>query len=132
MKIPEIKQRLGELDIDVNDVVVVDSGILDVLGIRVSRDLDVLVSEAKFREIAARGYQTFDYANGTNGLEISDVEIMYSWFGETVGEVAARAVQLDGVNFMSLEEVRAWKLRQNRPKDQIDIQLIDAYLAANK
>lgn len=57
---------------------------------------------------------------------------MYSWFGETLDEVAARAVQLDGVKFMSLEEVRAWKLRQNRPKDQIDIQLIDAYLAANK
>lgn len=69
---------------------VVGSGILGALGIRAGRDLDVLMSEAKFREIA------------------------------------------DGVNFMSLEEVRAWKLRQNRPKDQIDVQLIDAYLAANK
>ncbi len=132
MKIPEIKQQLGELDIDVNDVVVVGSGILDVLGIRASRDLDVLVDEAKFREIAARGYQTFEYASGGNGLEIDDIECMDSWLGESFDEVAARAVELDGVKFMSLEEVRAWKLQHNRPKDQIDVRLIDAYLAANK
>lgn len=57
---------------------------------------------------------------------------MYSWFDKTLDEVAARAVRLDGVKFMSLEEVRAWKLRQNRPKDQIDVKLIDTYIAANK
>ena len=132
MKTPEIKQRLGELEINIGEAVIVGSGILDVLGIRASRDLDVWVNEVKFHEIAARGHQTFEYANGGNGLEIDDIEIMDSWFGETLAEVTARAVQLDGVKFMPLEEVRAWKLRQNRPKDQIDVRLIDAYMAANK
>ena len=132
MKIPEIKQRLNELEVAVSDVVIVNSGILDVLGIRASRDLDVLVSEAKFREIAARGHQTFDYANGTSGLEIGDVEFMYDWYGEALEEVVVRAVQLDGVKFMSLEEVRVWKIQRNKPKDQADVQLIDAYLATNK
>ena len=129
METPEIKQQLDKLDISEAEPVVVGSGIFDVLGIRASRDLDLLVSETTFRRIAAQDYEISYHSDGSEALLIGDVELMYDWFGEDAAVLATDATVIDGLKFMPLSEIRAWKLRQNRPKDRIDVKLIDDYIA---
>lgn len=131
MKIPEIQHCFEQLGIDRDTAVVVGSGILDVMGIRASDDLDVLVPEAVFQAVAGKGHAVSSYANGAKYMRIGEVEVMDDWFGEAAA-VRDRAVVIDGVRFMSLEDVRAWKIRLGRPKDVADVALIDAYVSTQQ
>ena len=124
-----IKDHLKNLDIDPAEAIVVGGSVLAVLGIRAQGDIDIMISESTFHRIASDGYAVSRFPDGSGQITIDDTELMYSWQGKTNEDFLPNAIHIDGVSFMSLEEVRAWKQQQNRPKDQHDIQLIDAYLA---
>ena len=53
---------------------------------------------------------------------------MHDWYGKKVSDVAIKTTVIDGIKFMSIEEVRRWKALLDRSKDQVDILLIDKYL----
>lgn len=131
MKIPEIQHCFEQLGIDRDTAVVVGGGLLDVLGIRPSDDLDVLVPQETFQALADRGHVVSRYANNARYMRIGDIEVMDDWFGDAA-TVQARAVVIDGVRFMPLDDVRKWKVRLARPKDLADVALIDAYCAAQE
>ena len=122
-----IKTRLETLNIPPSDAVVVGSGILAALNIRQSNDIDLMVSKETFQKVAAQGHVVSQYEDGSGQLQIDDVELMYSWRGRTIADYLLHTVEIDGVQFISLDDVIAWKREQNRPKDQKDIELITKY-----
>jgi hypothetical protein len=123
-----IKDRLASLGIDSAEPVIVGSGILDIVGIRPSSDIDLLVSKETFYKIANSGHEISQRPDGSEKIEINDVELMYEWYGKEVSGIAMKTTVIDGLKFMSIEEVRSWKVLFNRKKDQADILLIDKYL----
>lgn len=123
-----IKDRLASLGIDSAEPVIVSSGILDVVGIRPSNDIDLLVSKETFYKIANSSHEISQRPDGSEKIEIDNVELMYEWYGEEVSGIAMRTIVIDGLKFMAIEEVRSWKVLFNRKKDQADILLIDKYL----
>ena len=123
-----IKDRLASLDIDSAEPVIVGSGILDVVGIRPSNDIDLLVSKETFYKIANSGHEISQRPDGSEKIEIDNVELMYDWYGKKVSDAAIKTTVIDGIKFMSIEEVRRWKALLDRSKDQADILLIDKYL----
>jgi hypothetical protein len=127
-----IKRQLAALQLSPGEAIVVGSGILEVLGIRESQDLDLMISEPVFWRIAnTELLSVILYPDGTNGLNLDAVELMYSWLGRTVEDITPHVIEIDGVQFLSLTGLRAMKLEHGRAKDLRDVELIDQYLAAH-
>ncbi len=128
MTIAEIKNKLTSLGISSTEPIIVGSGILDMLGIRPSNDIDLLISKETFYKIADHGHEILQRPDGSEKIEVDNVELMYDWYGKKVSDTVIKTTVIDGIKFMSIEEVRRWKALLDRSKDQADILLIDKYL----
>lgn len=125
-----VADRVRQLNLPPNQFVVVGGAVLEVLGIRASDDIDVVASESILRSLAD------DPA--WNKKEFSDVSYFYQKDGYEVGndcmgrsfaELVSDTFEMDGIRYVSLATVMAWKKQRNRPKDQADIKLIWEYLS---
>lgn len=126
-----ILSKLNNLNIDPSRAVITGSALLDVLGIRESNDLDIIIDKETFDSLRQDDRYTLGaFSDGSEKIDATgDVELMYDWYGQTVDDCLRESTTIDGVNFFSLQSIRTWKKRQARPKDLRDIELIDAYLA---
>lgn len=128
MTIAEIKNKLTSLGISSTEPIIVGSGILDMLGIRPSNDIDLLISKETFYKIAGHDHEILRRPDGSEKIEVDDIELMHDWYGKKVSDAAIKTTVIDGIKFMSIEEVCRWKALLDRSKDQVDILLIDKYL----
>lgn len=131
-KYAELVERLN---IPSGQYAVFGSGLLDVLGLRQSRDIDLLVSRELFEKLLQRGDWTeIAYPDGLSGLKhrSEDVEAFYEagWSGcdeAGVRQKIRQADVIDGVSFVNLEDILAWKREMGRPKDLKDVELLEKY-----
>jgi len=120
-------ERCEELNLPPSEFIVEGSGVLDALGIRESRDLDVVVQQPTFEKLQSRGFiqETKDddpyLANG-------EIEVWLSFDGKDFDELMHEAVQIRGYNFSSLDLIKKWKQQRGLEKDKRDLILIDKYL----
>jgi hypothetical protein len=124
-------QALLELQLPADHFVVFGSGPLMAHGLRESRDLDLLARGAAWEVALSQGeLDHFPDGNPRITLAGGDIEVMACWdHGEwSVDEVIETADLFHGIRFAQLQYTLAWKRRLNRPKDEADIQLIEAYL----
>ena len=98
------------------------------LGIRPSNDIDLLISKETFYRITGHGHEILQRPDSSEKIEVDDTELIHDWYGKKVSDVAIKTTVIDGIKFMSIEEVRRWKALLDRSKDQVDILLIDKYL----
>jgi hypothetical protein len=98
------------------------------LGIRPSNDIDLLIGKETFYKIASHGHEISQRPDGSEKIEVDDVELTHDWCGKKVSDAAIKITVIDGIKFMSIEEVRRWKVLLDRSKDQVDTLLIDKYL----
>lgn len=141
MKYPLISDQVKWLDLDLNQLIVVGSGILQELGLRQAHDIDLVVLPTIMAKLDERTdftksidlRQLTVYHHNLNNIEVWDrlwnfktnLPIFYP-------ELLANSVAINDVRFLSLEYLRQWKIDANRPKDAADIKLIDDYLAKNR
>ena len=128
MTIAEIKNKLTILGVSSTEPIIVGSGILDMLGIRPSNDIDLLIGKETFYKIAGHGHEMLQRPDGSEKIEVDDIELMHDWYGKKVSDAAIKTTVIDGIKFMSIEEVCRWKALLDRSKDQVDILLIDKCL----
>src|SRR5215469_2031853 len=132
-----LKERLGQLGLSVDNSVVIGSGILSALGIRDSRDVDVVVDQGTYDRLSNDDRFREEQHHGHPVLLGDDFEIMASWgvLGEdhTLADLAGQSIAVDAVRYITLgfllEAKRSW-LRDGsaRQKDIEDVKLIEAYL----
>jgi len=125
-----IKQNILSLDLPNNSFVVVGSGILNVLGIRGSYDIDLIVSQEVFDSLDMAGWKRDvwpDQAVYKKGV----FDIGIHWMGDRLDVLLKNATVIDGVPYLSLADLLQWKTRRARPKDISDIRLINDYLDKN-
>ena len=112
--------------------VVFGSGPLAAADIRQTQDIDLVVSENLYRELHYQGWRFKSGIDGSSMLTNGDFAVSRSWkFGEynpRLEDLLASSDNIDGVSFVNLHEVRAWKKEYARPKDLQDIELIDHYM----
>lgn len=136
MSVKSIKEAITALNISPDDYIVIGSGILDILGIRKTNDVDVVVSEPVFR--AFRKQPDWVYRSNELGESlVSDVyEMWLSWGREdtkaNLAELKRDEWVIDQIPFISLERLRTWKIKKNRHKDREDVRLIDRFLTTNQ
>ncbi|MDR2063358.1 MAG: class I tRNA ligase family protein [Candidatus Nomurabacteria bacterium] len=140
-RIIDIVKKLG---LPLDEVLVFGSGIMDVLGMKESDDIDLIVSDKVFEAIENSGQWSSVYKKAidkimrkkiVDGMEVetSGGYDWLDWYDEKSGfkGLIQRAEKIDGVNFVNLPDLLDWKKSMNREKDQKDIKLIEEYLARN-
>ena len=132
-------ERVKELGLPLDRIIIIGSGILDQLGIRQSADIDVATNREVLEKIARSGgwVEKLD-KNQRQYLVKHDgsVEIWDGWEidGRIVeyDELLDYAVEYDGVKFVSLDFLRRWKNWRGREKDIQDVRLIDEWRAKHE
>ncbi len=132
----QFSQRVHQLGLPLDQVIVVGSGLLGHLGLRQSDDVDLLAAPELFDELDAsdawekrhdaQRHETY-FVNEKVGAEV--------WFslpdesGPLDHQTLLADVEThDGVKFMSLERTKNWKSWNGRDKDLADVRLLEKYL----
>jgi hypothetical protein len=121
------KEEIGQLHFPKDSFMVVGSGILNALHIRTSNDIDMIISKELFHLLKNRSWKLAERADGTIKITYKQFECMTDWYGKTLEVMLKDAIYIDGVPYMSLDDVYEWKQHLGRPKDITDLQLIKNY-----
>ena len=126
-----IVERTKALGLPLDQIVVIGSGVMDALGLREARDIDLVVTMTLFDELKQTGEYKLTVKFDQEVLEKDDAEIWLSWGNEGVEnfyQLYADGITMGDVRFANPEFVLWWKRDANRPKDQNDIELLSSYL----
>jgi hypothetical protein len=125
----EIIQKVRELHLTDGSYIVFGSCPLAAVGIREANDIDLLVSEETLQKLIGDGWQKLAKGQNDNPYVRDVFEAHTKWnfssYQPTLEGLLKTATVIEGVPFASLEEVRKWKVSSGRPKDFVDIELID-------
>ncbi|MQA02130.1 MAG: hypothetical protein GEV07_05185 [Streptosporangiales bacterium] len=120
------------LDLPAGQYVVFGSGPLVVRGLREGRDVDLVVTPELYERLRDTGWTVVAKDDGGELLQHGDVEAMtrleFPGYHRDPRTLIAGAEHIDGVPFTPLAELRTFKTALGRPKDQVDLDLIDAAL----
>lgn len=125
-----IKKEIEKLGLPHGSFMVVGSSVMAAYSLRQTRDIDMVVTEDVFAELDDGSWQ-HDSSMGITTLRKGLFDIGASWDGAKFEDVVGRAVVIDGIPYLSLADLRQWKLKIGRHKDIADVKLIDEYLRTN-
>lgn len=129
MQKDEIITKVKALNLPKNSYVVFGSSPLAVAGLRPANDIDLFVSKEVFLKLKEAGWRELQKSPNDRPLVRDDFEAHDNWnfssYSPTLTQLLKSAEIIDGIPFASLEEVRKWKAASGRPKDLVDIKLID-------
>ena len=132
MTAKDITTKVQTLNLPEGSYIVFGSCPMALAGIRESSDIDMLVTEEVFNMLEKAGWQTINKGMNDNPLAFEDFEAHKNWnfssYQPTLQQLLKTATVAENIPFASLEEVKKWKQSSGRPKDLVDIALIDNYL----
>jgi len=116
------------LGLDPESYVMIGGGVLEARGLRRTRDVDLVVSEAVYRKYRDdEHWQEYSQDNGKRILSHHGYNLMRSWMGRDLRKLRVDADVIDGIPCMSIAELIAAKQRLARSKDIEDIELLQHY-----
>ena len=132
-------ERVKELGLPLDQIIIIGSGILDQLGIRQSTDIDV-AARSEILEKIARDDDWIERVDKNQRRYLvkcdGSAEIWDGWEidGRIVeyDELLDYAVEYDGVKFVNLDFLRRWKNWRGREKDIQDVRLINEWRAKHE
>ena len=132
-----IKLKTEGIGLTSNNAVIIGSGILNALGLRPSKDIDVIVTEEKYKELSVDPNLKKGEIRGKEVLKDDLFEIGISWsvlsktwsFNDLIGQ----SVIIDGIRYITIQFLlsvkKSWLTNgESRDKDIEDIKLIENYL----
>ena len=132
--------KVKALNLPLDQIIVIGSGILDQLGIRPASDIDLAASSDLMKKLSEESSdwikkfddnQRFYFVKDDGSAEVWDG---WEFDGQVVSydDLLDYAVKYDGVRFVDLEFLRKWKSWRSREKDVQDVKLIDEWRANNE
>ena len=134
-----IIEAVKGLGLPEGEYAVFGSGLMEVLGIRDSGDVDLIVTKRLFDELVEReDWERFVYEN--NGDEAVkyrgdfvdvafwDCKYFPGCDEEGILGMIGRVEVIDGVSFVNLEDMISWKSGSEREKDRRDVELIRDFI----
>ena len=132
--------KVKALNLPLDQIIVIGSGILDQLGIRPASDIDLAASSDLMKKLSEESgdwlkkfddNQRFYFVKDDGSAEVWD-----GWEFDrqavSYDDLLDYAVKYDGVRFVDLEFLRKWKSWRGREKDVRDVELIDEWRADNE
>jgi len=128
----DIFERVKNLGFPIGEYIVFGSGILEALGIRESRDIDVMVLPELFKKLRESKKYKEEMRWGKIFLFGEDIDIgaKLDWenYSTTIEEAINTAMIINGIPFLNIKETIKFKKAMGREKDTRDIKLIKGYL----
>lgn len=128
-------EKVKELNFPLGYYVVIGAGLLQVLGLRDTQDVDLAVTNGLFEQLRSTGKWGEREKWGKPFLFRDDIEISnkLSWDGytTTIEHAIETALIIDGVAFLNIEETIKFKAAMGREKDLKDIALLQAYVSSH-
>ncbi|MEO7904800.1 MAG: hypothetical protein ABIR91_03345 [Candidatus Saccharimonadales bacterium] len=124
-------ERVKQLRLPLDQLVVIGSGVLDALGLRTADDIDLVLSPSLFDELQQRDDWRREQKHDEPVLYRDDVEAFLSWGSNGVPNFQALysdGLDVQGVRFANPTFVIDWKQQRGSDKDLHDIQLLQRYL----
>lgn len=124
----ELKKFVKKEKIKRKDFAIFGSGLLAVLGLRDSRDIDVIVRPRIFKKLCKK------YKKDSKGrIRIGHIQITDNWkpWFRDVNILIDTAELIKGIRYVKLHYVIEWKEKFNRKKDRKDLALIKKHLEHN-
>lgn len=109
--------------------VVIGGGVLEVLGLRTTRDIDLVVSQRVYNSLRHRGWSEYTSDEGKRILSHKGYKIMTTYMHRDLQRLLRHSFVIRGVHFMGLEDLLKSKTAMGRRKDKDDIKRIHRYLA---
>lgn len=135
MKKEELITKVKSLHLPKGQYIVYGAAPLAVYGIREARDIDMYVSPELYKDLEAKGWKKVQKGEKDEPVVFEDFEAHPTWdfspYAPTLEELLSRATEYEGIDFASLEDVRKWKEASGRPKDLVDLKLIDDFIEKN-
>jgi len=124
--------ELKTLDLPSGQYAIMGSGPLAIRNLREANDLDLIVKQELWDKLAQKyPIQTKETIRGTViSIVIGNIEVYKYWLNLTpkINEMIDTAEIINGLPFVKLEYVIAWKKFMGRDKDKNDLKLIETYL----
>ena len=132
--------KVKALNLPLDPLIVIGSGILDQLGIRSASDIDLAASSDLMKKLSEESSdwikkfddnQRFYFVKDDGSAEVWDG---WEFNGQVVsyGELLSQLVEYDDVRFVDLKFLRKWKSWRGREKDVRDVELIDEWRVNNE
>mgnify|MGYP000845806798 FL=1 len=132
--------RVKALNLPLDQIIVIGSGILDQLGIRPASDIDLAVSSDLMKKLSEESSdwikkfddnQRFYFVKDDGSAEVWDGWV-FDGRAVSYDNLLDYAVEYDGVRFVNLEFLSRWKKWRSLEKDTQDVKLIDEWRANNE
>ena len=128
-----IIERVRTLNLPADEFVVIGSGVLEALGLRLSNDVDIVVSPRLYDELKNLGWAETPRRNYFY-LQKDDTEAYLFWDNDSIepnlAELKQSEMVIDGIAFADPQRLMAWKQRRAEPKDLRDVVLLQQWLSA--
>ncbi len=124
----DVTRELRALSLPEDQYVVVGGGVLALLELRDTEDIDLVVTEGLFNQLHEQGWRAKTRPNGKPGLKLSVIEayldVNCETFERSTSWLLEHAQVLDGIPTIDLETLAGFKAGYGRPKDLLDLALL--------
>lgn len=125
-----LTKKVKQLALPSGEYVVIGSGLLDALGLRESRDLDLVVSDDLYQKLRASGAYTIEEKYDGEVLIAGDIEVWTGWKSDANFKVLIQsAYEVEGIAFANPDIIIKRKTERGSEKDLNDIRLLKEYFA---
>lgn len=126
-----IVERVLRLNLPLDKVVVIGSGVLDALDLRSAGDVDLVLDPSLFEELSRREGWISGVKHQEPYLTMGDVEVFLSWGSNSnpnFVDLYKQGIIIEGICFANPLYVINWKRRRGSEKDKSDIDLLEEHL----
>ncbi len=126
--------KVKKLNLPFGEYAVFGSGVLEAHNIRKAKDIDFIITKNLFQKLKNSGWTESKYNDKI--IEFNGFQALHDWsykeYKPNTNELIKNADIINGIPFVQLQEVYKFKKAMGRPKDLVDLKLIEKYLKYRK
>lgn len=128
-------ERLRKSGLPLDRIIVIGSGAMDLHGLRMARDIDLVVDADLFESLeSSKEWRRGKDGSSSYSLENDDIEIWTDWSTDGTGspdygELLKSSEVIDGIRTVTLDFLKMKKRESGRRKDIEDIKEIDKIIS---
>ncbi len=120
-------ERIQSLGIKPQDYVVIGGAALELMKIRSTNDIDLVVNQSVYDKFKDKGWKEFVHDDGKRVLTRDGYHLMLQWMGLNIHDLQKTAVNITSLPIMSMPDLVECKIKLGRRKDLEDVILIKSH-----